>query len=54
MEPGIDKKITEFNKKVGEVTTSNIKSKPLKAEDELERLLNEKFYNPYDVLELNA
>lgn len=32
----------------------NIKGKGLKVEVELERLTNEKFYNPYDVLQLDA
>ena len=31
-----------------------IKSKPLKPDFELERLTNEKFYNPYDVLQLDV
>jgi hypothetical protein len=54
MDPSISKTISEFNKKVVEVTTSNIKYKPVKADDELTRLLNDKFYNPYDVLQLHS
>ena len=54
MDPSITKTIDQFNKKILEVTTSNIKYKPVKADDELTRLLNDKFYNPYDVLQLRS
>lgn len=48
------KTIEQFNKKVTEVLTPNIKRKPVKADEELTRLLNDKFYNPYDVLQLRS
>ena len=50
----MDKTIEQFNKKVVEVITPNIKYKPVKAEEELTRLLNDKFYNPYDVLRVGS
>lgn len=47
------KKLEQFEKEIGELS-SGIKAKNMKAEDELERLMNEKFYNPYDVLLLDS
>lgn len=41
--------VNEFSKEV-----RGIKAKALKPEVELERLTNEKFYNPYDILQLDA
>lgn len=46
--------INEYSKDIDSVRFKNIKAKGLKVQNELERLTNQKFYNPYDVLQLDA
>ena len=53
-EDRLKQQINEYSKEVDAIKFKSIKAKPLKQEAELERLTNEKFYNPYDVLQLDA
>jgi len=46
--------INDYSKEVDAIKYKSIKAKTLKVENELDRLSNEKFYNPYDVLQLDA
>ena len=50
----VQEKLKEYKKEISEIKDAGIRYKPAKADIEIERLLNEKFYNPYDVLLLNA
>ena len=53
-EDRLKQQINEYSKDVDAIKFKSIKAKPLKQEAELERLTNEKFYNPYDVLQLDV
>jgi DnaJ family protein C protein 8 len=46
--------INEYSKEIDSIRYKAIKTKVLKSDIEIERLTNEKFYNPYDVLQLDA
>jgi hypothetical protein len=46
--------IKDYTKEIDAIKYKSIKTKSLKQDVELERLTNEKFYNPYDVLQLDA
>lgn len=50
----IRQQLNEYSKDVEAIKYKSIKAKPLKQEVELERLLNQNFYNPYDVLLLDG
>lgn len=47
------KKFEQFEKEISELS-GTVRIRNLKPEDEIERLLGEKFYNPYDVLQLDS
>jgi DnaJ homolog subfamily C member 8 len=44
--------ISDYSREIDAIKYKSIKSKGLKADVEIDRLTNEKFYNPYDVLQL--
>lgn len=50
----VNQQINDYRKDIDELKYKAIKTKTLKQDLELERLTNEKFYNPYDVLQLDA
>jgi hypothetical protein len=46
--------ISEYSREIDAIKYKSIKAKVLKADVEIERLTNEKFYNPYDALQLDS
>lgn len=50
----LQSKLNEYTKEINDIKNTAIRYRPTKADVELDRLLNEKFYNPYDVLLLEA
>ena len=46
--------ISDYTREIDAIKYKSIKAKALKADVEIDRLTNEKFYNPYDVLQLDA
>jgi DnaJ homolog subfamily C member 8 len=46
--------ISEYSREIDAIKYKSIKAKTLKADVEIDRLTNEKFYNPYDVLQLDS
>lgn len=54
MNESIQAKLIDYTKEINEIKNAGIKYRPSKADIEIERLVNEKFYNPYDVLLLEA
>ena len=53
-EDQLRQQINDYSKEVDAIKYKSIKARTLKVENELDRLTNEKFYNPYDVLQLDA
>lgn len=49
-----ESKIQDVRKEIETIKNKGINQLPTKADVEIDRLLNEKFYNPYDVLLMNA
>ena len=50
----IQSKLNDYTKEINDLKSGGIKYKPSKADVEMDRLLNQKFYNPYDVLLLEG
>lgn len=46
--------ISDYTREIDAIKYKSIKAKVLKADVEIERLINEKFYNPYDVLQIDS
>lgn len=44
--------INDYSREIDAIKYKSIKTKVLKSDVEIDRLTNEKFYNPYDVLQL--
>lgn len=53
-DPDVSKKLREYTNDMDSIKHQGIIMKPYKSDEEIERLLNQKFYNPYDVLQLRA
>ena len=50
----LKQQMSEYSKDIDAIKYKSIKGKSLKQDLELERLCNEKFYNPYNVLQLDS